>query len=60
MVEPFQNAGDDFQKMGRDNYDAMLRSYGELGRGFQAVGARMTEYSKQAFEDATRTFEKLA
>ena len=29
MVEPFQNAGDDFQKMGRDNYDAMLHSYGE-------------------------------
>ena len=60
MVEPLQNAGDDFQKMGRDNYDAMLRSYGELSKGFQAVGARMTEYSKQAFEDATRTFEKLA
>ena len=60
MLEPFQNASADFQRLGKDNYDAMFRSYGELSRGFQAVGARMTEYSKQAFEDATRTFEKLA
>jgi phasin family protein len=60
MLEPFQNASDDLQKIGKDNYNAMLRSYGELSKGFQAVSARMTEYSKQAFEDATRTFEKLA
>jgi phasin family protein len=60
MLEPFQNASDDFQKTGKDNYDAMLRSYGELSKGVQAISARMTEYSKQAFEDATSTFQKLA
>jgi hypothetical protein len=32
MLEPFQNASDDFQKTGKDNYDAMLRSYGELSK----------------------------
>jgi hypothetical protein len=59
MLEPFEQATDNFQKMGKHNYDAMLRSYDELNKGLQAIGARMTEYSKLAFEDATRTFEKL-
>ena len=59
MLEPMQKANDDFQKMGKDNYDAMLRSYGELTKGFQAIAARMTDYSKRSFEDATRTFEQL-
>ena len=59
MLEPFQKASDDFQKMGKDNYDAVLRSYSELNKGFQAIGARVTDYSKRAFEDATRAFEQL-
>jgi hypothetical protein len=59
MLEPLQKANDDFQKMGKDNFDAVLRSYGELNKGFQAIGARMTEYSKQVFEDASRAFEEL-
>ena len=59
MLEPFQKATDDFQKMGKDNYDAMVRSYGAVDKGLQAIAAQWTEFSKQAFEDATRTFEKL-
>ena len=59
MLEPIQKANDDFQKMGKDNYDAMLRSYGELNKGMQAITARLTEYSKRSFEDATRAFEQL-
>lgn len=59
MFEPFEKATKDFQKISKDNYDAMLRSYGELNRGFQDIGARVTGYSKQAFTDATSTFEKL-
>ena len=60
MIEPIQKATEDFQKATKDNYDTVLRSYGELNKGFQAIAARMTDYSKQAFEDATRTFEQLA
>jgi hypothetical protein len=59
MLEPLQKANDDFQKMGKDNYDAVLRSYSEWSKGFQAIGARVADYSKRAFEDATRTFEQL-
>jgi hypothetical protein len=58
-LEPFQNATDNFQKIGKDKYDAMVRSYGELNKGLQAIATRWTEFSKQSFEDATRTFERL-
>ena len=51
--------GDDFQKIGQDNYAAMSRSYGEMNKGFQAIVARWAEFSKRSFEDATRTWEKL-
>jgi len=59
MLEPFQKATEDFQKKSKDNYEAILRSYGEFTKGLQAIGTRATDYSKQAFEDATLTFEKL-
>jgi hypothetical protein len=59
MLDSFQNANNDVQKMGKDNFDAMVRSYGELNKGLQAIAARWTAFSKDAFEDATRTFEKL-
>lgn len=59
MVEPMQKAVDDFQKIGKDNYDAMIRSYGELNKGFQAIVARWAEFSKRSFEDATRAWEQM-
>ena len=59
MLEPMHKATDDFQKMSKDNYDAVLRSYGELNKGLQAIAARVTDYSKTAFEDATRAFEQM-
>jgi hypothetical protein len=59
MFEPMQKATEEFQRMGKDNYDAVLRSYGELNKGFQAVASRWTDFSKRSFEDATRTFEQL-
>ena len=60
MFEPMSKASQDFQRMGKDNFDAAIRSYGELNKGLQAIGARVTDYSKRAFEDATRVFEQLA
>lgn len=60
MLEPFGKANDDLQRMGKDNYDAMLHSYGELNKGMQAVTARWTDYSRRSLEDATRAFQQLA
>ena len=60
MIEPIQKASEEFQKLSKNNFDATVRSYSELNKGFQAIAAKITDYSKQAFEDATRAFEQLA
>jgi hypothetical protein len=49
-----QKFGDEFQKAGKDGFDATVLSFGEVHKGFQAIAARLTDYSKRAFEDATR------
>jgi hypothetical protein len=59
MIEVFQKWTDESQKMSKDGFDAALRSYGELNKGFQAITAKLTDYSKRAFEDATGAFEQL-
>jgi len=60
MFEPMQKTTKDFQKLGKESYDAMVRSYGELNKGLQDITARVTNYSKQAFVDASATVERLA
>jgi hypothetical protein len=56
MDQPFE----EFQKVGKDGFDAAVRSFGEVNKGFQAIAAEVTGYSKRALEDGTRTFEQLA
>jgi hypothetical protein len=60
MFEPIRTASETFQKMGKGNCDAALRSYGELNDGFKAIAAELADYSKAALVDATRTLEQLA
>lgn len=50
---------EDFQKVGKDGFDAAVKSFGEVNKGFQAIAAEVTDYSKKAFEDGTRAFEQL-
>ena len=51
---------EDFQKYGKDHYEALVASAGTLSRGFQDVAAAMTEYSKKSFEQGSAYVEKLA
>ena len=39
--------------------EAVSRSFSEANKGFQTLAAEMMEYSKAAFDDAVRTWEKL-
>jgi hypothetical protein len=50
---------EEFQKVGKDGFDAAVKSFGEWNKGFQAIAAEVTDYSKKAFEDGTRAFEQL-
>jgi phasin family protein len=56
MTEQF---GEQFPKIGKEGFDAGLRAYGEANKGFQAIAAEVTDYSKTAFEDSTRAFQQL-
>ena len=58
MTEQFK-IGDEFQKVGKEGFEAAVRSYGDVNKGFQAVVAEVTNYSKKAFEDGTRAFEQV-
>ena len=59
MVEELKKVGQEVQKVGRDGFDATARSFGEMSKGFQAIAAQVTDYSKKAFEDGTRALEQL-
>lgn len=59
MLEPMQKAGEDFQKMGKENYDAMFHSYDELNKNFQAIASRWADFSKRSFEDVSSAWEEM-
>ena len=50
---------DDFQKLGQTNMDTAMKMFGEWNKGWQAIAAEMTDYTKRSFEESTATFEKL-
>ena len=52
-----QRFNDEVQKVGKDGFDAAVSSFGEVKKGFQAIAAEITAYSKKSFEDGT--FEQL-
>ena len=54
-----QKFGEEFQRVGKDGFDASVRSLGEVSKGFQAIAATVTDCSKKAFEDGTRAFEQM-
>jgi hypothetical protein len=47
------------QKVGKDNVDATLKSFGVLSQSFQAIAAEVAGYSKKAFEEGAAATEKL-
>src|SRR5437879_4741678 len=50
---------DDVQKLGKDNMDVAMKSFGAVSKGFQAIAAEVADYSKKSFEDSTAAMEKL-
>ena len=60
MMKPFEmKQFEDFQKLGQSNVDAAMKMFGEWNKGWQAIAAEMTDYTKRSFEEGTATFEKL-
>ena len=55
MIKNFE----DIQKLGQTNMDTAMKAYGEWNKGWQAIAAEITDYTKKSFEEGTATFEKL-
>jgi hypothetical protein len=59
MADEANRMGQQAQERMQSGLEAASRSFTEANKGFQALAAEMTEYSKAAFDDAIRTWEKL-
>jgi phasin family protein len=50
---------DEVQKFGKDNMDATMKSLSAASKGFQAIAAEVSNYSKTSFESGTAAMERL-
>jgi hypothetical protein len=55
MVKSFE----EMQRLGKDNMDATMKSFGATSKGFQAIATEVTNYSKKSFEEGTVALERL-
>ncbi|MBY5758873.1 phasin family protein [Rhizobium leguminosarum] len=51
---------DDANKKTKEAVDTAVKTYSDTTKGFQAIAAEATEYSKKSFQDAVTHFETLA
>jgi len=59
MADEASRMGQQGQEWMQTGFEAASRSFSEANKGFQALGAEMMNYSKEAFDDAIRTWEQL-
>ncbi len=50
---------EDMQRLGKDNMDATMKSFGALSKASQTIATELADYSKKSFEDGTKVMEKL-
>ena len=50
---------DEMQKLGKDNMDATLKSFGAFSKSLQAITVEIADFSKKVFEQSTAATEKL-
>jgi phasin family protein len=55
MVTNFEQ----FQKIGKENAEATVASFGAVSKGFQKIAAELADYSKKVFDEGTAATEKL-
>jgi hypothetical protein len=53
------NIGEEYQRLSKNGFDAAVRSFAEVNKGFQALTAEITDYSKKLFDDGCRAWEQL-
>jgi len=56
---PMVQTPEDFQKLGKENVDMAMKSFGLWSKGAQSVAIEIAGYTKSSFELGTSTLEKL-
>lgn len=51
---------ENMQRLGKDQMDVTLKTFGTVSKGAQQIAGEVADYSKKSFEHGTATFEKLA
>jgi phasin family protein len=59
MPKEIKNIGEEHKRLSKEGFDAATRSFGEMNKGFQALAAEITDYSKRTFDDVFRAWEQL-
>src|SRR5262245_25197386 len=54
-----KRAAEQFQHAAQAGLEATNRSFGGVNRGFQAIAAEMTEYSKRSLEDVVQAWKQI-
>lgn len=54
------NNFDDIQKLGKDNMEVVMQSFGTVTKGFQAIASEVADYQKKSFEEGSAAVEKFA
>jgi phasin family protein len=57
--EHAERVGREYQRAAESGLEAVSQSFGEVNKGFQAIAAEMTGYSKQTFEDVVEAWQQL-
>jgi phasin protein len=50
---------EDLQKIGKENVDTALKSFGAVSKGVQAIAVEVADFNKKSFEEGTAALEKL-
>lgn len=53
------NGMEDMQKLGKDNMDVAMKSFGTFSKGVQSLAVEFADYQKKSFEEGTAALEKL-
>jgi len=60
MAKELKDIGEEYRKASRDSFAQVVRSVGEIHRGFQGIASEMTEQSKRSVGQALELQARIA
>ena len=59
LQEQAQKVGQEYQRAIEGGFEAATHAFSEMNRGFQAIAAEVTDFSKKRFEDVVEAWDQL-